>query len=57
MLIKAKYDGEPCLLNTDYVVDVFNADKLLTDVYVLDPDRGGYKVEQSEIQRWLKEND
>ena len=57
MLIKAKYDGEPCLLNTDYVVDVFNADKLLADVYVLDPDRGGYKVEQSEIQRWLKEND
>ena len=57
MIIKAKYDGIPCLLNTDYVVDVFNADKMIADVYVLDPDRGGYKVEQTEIQRWIKESE
>ena len=55
MFIKATYDGAPCLLNSDYIVDIFNADKMIADVYVLDIDRYSYKVSQSEIKRMLME--
>ena len=55
MFIKATYNNEECLLNTDYIVDIFNADKWVADVYVLDIDRDCYKVKQSEIQRLLTE--
>ena len=53
MFIKAMYNNEECLLNADYIVDIFNADKWVADVYVLDIDRDCYKVKQSEIQRLL----
>jgi len=53
MFIKATYNNEECLLNTDYIVDIFNADKWVADVYVLDVDRDAYKVKQSEIQRLI----
>ena len=55
MFIKATYNNEECLLNTDYIVDIFNADKWVADVYVLDIDRDCYKVKQSEIQKLLHE--
>lgn len=55
MFIKAMYNSEECLLNTDYIVDIFNADKWVADVYVLDIDRDVYKVKQSEIKRLLME--
>lgn len=55
MFIKATYDGEPCLINTDYIVDIFNADKWIADVYVLDVDREPYKVEQGEIRKLIAE--
>lgn len=54
MFIKATYNNEECLLNTDYIVDIFNADKWVADVYVLDIDRDCYKVKQSEIQRLIE---
>ena len=57
MLIKATYNNEECLLNTDYIVDIFNADKWVADVYVLDIDRDAYKVKQSEIQKLLHEEE
>ena len=57
MFIKATYNNEECLLNTDYIVDIFNADKWVADVYVLDIDRGAYKVKQSEIQKLLHEEE
>lgn len=56
MFIKATYNNEECLLNTDYIVDIFNADKWVADVYVLDVDRDAYKVKQSEIQKLLNDN-
>lgn len=55
MFIKAMYNNEECLLNADYIVDIFNADKWVADVYVLDIDRDVYKVKQSEIKRLLME--
>ena len=55
MFIEATYGGEKCLLNADYIVDIFNADKMIADVYVLDIDRDAYKVMQSEIKRLLTE--
>jgi hypothetical protein len=55
MFIRATYNNEDCLLNADYIVDIFNADKWVADVYVLDIDRDVYKVKQSEIKRLLME--
>jgi hypothetical protein len=57
MFIKATFNNAECLLNTDYIVDIFNADKWVVDVYVLDIDRGAYKVKQSEIQKLLHEEE
>lgn len=54
MLIKAKYDGQKVLLNTDYIVDVWDIDKPIVSAYVLDEQRGEYKVEQAELQNWIK---
>ena len=57
MFIKATFNNAECLLNTDYIVDIFNADKWVADVYVLDIDRDCYKVKQSEIQKLLHEEE
>lgn len=54
MLIHAKYDGQNVLLNTNYVVDVWNIDKPIVSAYVLDDQRGEYKVEQLEFQKWIR---
>lgn len=55
MLIKAEYNGEECLLNTDYIVDIFNADKFIVEAYTLDIDRDCYRITQAELQRWISE--
>lgn len=54
MFIKAIYDGSECLINADYIVDIFNTDKLMADAYVLDIDREAYKITQAELKRLLK---
>lgn len=54
MLIRAKYDGHEVLLNTNYIVDVWDINKPIVSAYVLDDQRGEYKVEQSELQKWIK---
>ena len=57
MWIKAIYCGEECLLNADYIVDIFNTDKLFADAYILDFDRDAYKISQSELQKLLAERE
>lgn len=54
MLIKAKYDGQKVWLNTNYIVDVWDINKSIVSAYVLDEYRGEYKVEQAELQKWLR---
>lgn len=53
MLIKAKCNGEKVLLNTDYIVDIWETDKLVCKAYVCDCDRTEYIIEQSELQKLL----
>ena len=55
MFIVATYEGEECLLNTAYIVDIFDTDKFVVKVYTLDYDRGAYKVTQEELRRMLME--
>ena len=52
--IKAMYDGNDVLLNTDYIVDIWNYDELYADVYLLDDMRSAYKVPKVELDRFLK---
>ena len=52
MLINAKYDGRDVFLNTDYIVDVLDIDKPIVSAYVLDCERGAYKIERSELERF-----
>ena len=44
MFIKAMYEGEDVLLNTDYIVDIWHYDGLYADVFLLDYVRSAYKV-------------
>ena len=57
MFIKATYNDTPCLLNADYIVDIFNADRFMADAYVLDLDRDAYRITQAELQRLLEERE
>lgn len=52
--IKAMYNGNDVLLNTDYIVDIWNYDELYADVYLLDDMRSAYKVPKVELDRFLK---
>lgn len=54
MLIKAKYDGEPCYLNVDYVVDVFVEKDGTIHAYTLDADRHGYEIDDKDFKRMVK---
>ena len=54
MIIQASYDGKKILLNTDYIVDVWDIDKPVVSAYVLDDERGEYKIEQKELQKWIE---
>ena len=55
MFIKALYNGEKVLLNTDYIVDIWNYNNLYAEVYTLDDDRGAYKVNNNELKKLLEE--
>ena len=55
MFIKALYNGEKVLLNTDYIVDIWNYNNLYAEVYTLDDDRGAYKVNKNELKKLLEE--
>ncbi len=55
MFIKALYNGESVLLNTDYIVDIWNYNNLYAEVYTLDVDRGAYKVNKNELKKLLEE--
>ena len=52
MIIKAFYDNEPCLLNTDYIIDVFKKEGKYM-AYTIDVDREGYVVPPEELKEWL----
>lgn len=52
--IKAMYNGNDVLLNTDYIVDIWNYDELYAEVYLLDDMRSAYKVPKVELDRFLK---
>lgn len=54
MFIKAMYEGEDVLLNTDYIVDIWHYDRLYADVYLLDDVRRAYKVTKAELERLTK---
>ena len=53
MLIKAKYDGNKVLLNTDYIIDVWDIDKPFCKAYVCDSERGEYTISQSDLQKLI----
>lgn len=55
MFIKALYNGEKVLLNTDYIVDIWNYNNLYAEVYTLDDNRGAYKVNKNELKKLLEE--
>ena len=54
MLIKAQYGDESCLLNTDYIVDIFK-DKIGYIAYVLDTEREGYRISKEDVERLMNE--
>ena len=53
--IKAIYDGEPCLLNMDYVMDIF-PERNGYKAYTMDFDRGAYLINRIDFDKWQKEN-
>lgn len=53
MLINAKYDGNKVLLNTNYIIDVWDIDKPFCKAYVCDSERGEYTVSQDELNKWI----
>ena len=55
MLLNATYNGNKVLLNTDYIVDVWNEDGTWK-AYTLDNERGCYVIEDAELKKWLKES-
>ena len=54
MFIKAMYNGNNVLLNSDYIVDIWNYDTAFADAYVLDDDRSAYKVNKKELHKILE---
>lgn len=53
MLINATYNGNKVLLNSDYIVDIWEQNEGWA-VYTLDNDSGCYLIEDAEMQRLLK---
>lgn len=51
--IKATYDRKPCLLNMDYVMDIF-PDREDYKAYTMDFDRGEYMIDKAEFEKWQK---
>ena len=52
MIIPAKYGGENCFLNTNYIVDVFLKDGHYL-AYVLDADRESYEIDKETFANWI----
>lgn len=44
--INATYDGKPCLLNMDYVMDIFPKGEHY-EAYTIDFDRGAYAISKA----------
>ncbi len=57
MFIEAMYNGNDVLLNTDYIVDIWNYNDLYAEAYVLDDERRAYKIPKVELERFLKEEE
>lgn len=55
MFIKALYNGESVLLNTDYIVDIWRYNDLYAHAYTLDNDRDAYKINKHELKKLLEE--
>lgn len=56
--IKAEYDGKPCLLNVDYVMDMFPKGDHY-EAFTMDFERGAYRITKEEFDkfdRWQKED-
>ena len=54
--VKAIYDGKDCLLNMDYVMDVF-PDDMFYKAYTMDFDRGEYYIRKPEFEKWRAESE
>jgi hypothetical protein len=54
--VKATYDGKVCLLNMDYVMDIFPA-ATGYKAYTMDFDRGEYCISNAEFNKWMKKAD
>ena len=54
--IKAIYNRKPCLLNMDYVMDIFpNGEDY--KAYTMDFDRGEYLIDKAEFDKWQKKSE
>ena len=51
MFIKAMRNGNPCLVNTDYIVDIYEADEGFK-AFALDD--SGYLISQDEMKRAME---
>ncbi len=52
--IEAIYDEKPCLLNMDYVMDIFPVHDGYK-AYTMDFDRGAYLINRNEFNKWRGE--
>ena len=56
MVLKATYEGKKCLLNADYIVDIWEENGKYI-AYTLDNERAGYEIEKSELHKWLNDKE
>lgn len=56
MFIKAKYEetNQPCILNTDYIIDIFY-DKCRWVAYTFDNERRGYIIDANVVEKLQEE--
>ena len=55
--IKAIHNEEPCLLNMDYVMDVYYGRIGQYKAYTMDFDRGYYLIDRAEFDKWRAERE
>jgi len=54
MIIHATYDNIEVLLNTKYIIDIWEIDKPIVDAFVLSENGiNKYQIEQKELQKWI----
>lgn len=51
MFIKAKYNGNDVLLNTDYIVDIWFYNEEVTKAFVVGNDETAYEIEKKEFNK------